>query len=119
MFKAVALLKARPGISREQFVEYYEKHHVPLILRLMPQILDYRRNYVRTADAYLAKDITALDFDAVTELWYRSRADYESAAAVLRDAAVFQQIADDEEHFLDRGKTRMFVVEEYVTQFGS
>jgi len=119
MYKAIALLKAKPGISRDRFIEYYEEHHVPLILRLMPQIVDYRRNYVRTDNAYLAPDISALDFDAVTELWYRNKADYEAAAASLNDAAVLKQITDDEEHFLDRGQTRMFVVEEYVSRIDS
>jgi uncharacterized protein (TIGR02118 family) len=115
MYKAIALLKAKAGMPKEKFIEYYEGHHVPLILRLMPQIADYRRNYAQTESAYLAKDISTLDFDAVTELWYRTKADYESAAALLKNPAILKEIADDEEHFLDRGKTRMFVVEEYVS----
>jgi hypothetical protein len=78
----------------------------------MPQILDYRRNYVQAQNAYLARGISELDFDAVTELWYRSEADYQAAAALLKDPAVLKEIVDDEEHFLDRDKTRMFVVEE-------
>lgn len=115
MYKAIALLKARPGLSRERFVAYYEQHHVPLILRLMPQIKDYRRNYVRAQGAYLAPGVTGLDFDAVTELWYATEADYQAAVAVLNDPAILQQIADDEEHFLDRDNTRMFVVEEHTS----
>lgn len=115
MFKAIALLKARGDLSRERFIAYYEQHHVPLIMRLMPQILDYRRNYVQARDAYLAGGISVLDFDAVTELWYRTEADYRAAAAVLEDPAILKQITDDEENFLDRDKTRMFVVEEYAS----
>lgn len=115
MYKAIALLKARPGLSRERFIAYYEQHHVPLILRLMPQIKDYRRNYVQTRGAYLAAGVAELDFDAVTELWYSTEADYQAAMAVLNDPAILKQIADDEEHFLDRDKTRMFVVEEHAS----
>ncbi len=116
MFKAIALLKARPGLSRERFVAYYEQQHVPLILRFMPQISDYRRNYVQADGAYLGAGVTALDFDAVTELWYSTEADYRAAMAVLNDPAILKAIADDEEHFLDRAKTRMFVVEEHATE---
>src|SRR4051794_23140148 len=101
MYKAIALLKAKPGLSRERFIEYYENHHVPLILRLMPQIMDYKRNYLLPETAYIAKDIATLDFDAVTELRYRSKADYESAAALLNDPAILKEIGDDEENFLD------------------
>jgi uncharacterized protein (TIGR02118 family) len=116
MYKAIALLKARPGLSKERFVAYYEQHHVPLILRLMPQIKDYRRNYVQAQGAYLAAGVAGLDFDAVTELWYSTEADYQAAMAVLNDPAILKEIADDEEHFLDRDKTRMFVVEEHTSR---
>ncbi|MBS0580704.1 MAG: EthD domain-containing protein [Proteobacteria bacterium] len=116
MYKAIALLKAKPGLSRERFVAYYERHHVPLILRFMPQIKDYRRNYVQAHGAYLAAGVAELDFDAVTELWYASEADYRAAMAVLNDPAILKAIADDEAQFLDRDKTRMFVVEEHATE---
>lgn len=116
MYKAIALLKARPGLSKERFVAYYEQHHVPLILRLMPQIKDYRRNYVQVQGAYLAAGVAGLDFDAVTELWYSTEADYQAAMAVLNDPAILKEIADDEEQFLDRDKTRMFVVEEHASR---
>jgi EthD domain len=31
-----AFLKARDGMTRDEFVDYYEHHHVPLILSLAP-----------------------------------------------------------------------------------
>ena len=116
MFKVIALIKAKPDISREQFVAHYEQRHVPLVLRLMPQVADYRRNYVEIEGAYLASGVPALDFDAVTELRYRCRADYEAAVALLQDPEIRRVIVEDEEHFLDRERTRLFVVEEVVSK---
>ncbi|MBS0377168.1 MAG: EthD domain-containing protein [Proteobacteria bacterium] len=116
MFKLIALIKAKPGLTREQFMAHYEGVHVPLVLRLMPKIVDYRRNYAQAQGAYLANGITALDFDAVTEVRYASRADYEAVLALLKDPAFVAQIAADEEHFLDRSKTRLFEVEEHISE---
>lgn len=36
MITSIALLKARAGLSRAELVDYYENHHVPLILSLAP-----------------------------------------------------------------------------------
>ena len=117
MLKVVALLKARSDIAREEFIEYYENKHVPLILRHMPKMVDYRRNYVQFDTAYLGEKITELDFDAVTEFCFRTRADYDSANLVFNDPAIMSEIVHDEEQFLDRDKTRLFVVDEYLSEF--
>jgi hypothetical protein len=36
MITTMALLKARDGLSRSEFIDHYENHHVPLILSLAP-----------------------------------------------------------------------------------
>src|SRR3546814_20599196 len=46
MVKLVALLKAKEGLSQEDFENYYENYHVPLVLKHLQQIAHYRRNYV-------------------------------------------------------------------------
>ena len=116
MYKVIALLKAKSDISREEFIEYYENNHVPLILRHMPQMVDYRRNYVQFDTVDLAEGVTELDFDAVTEFCFSNRADYDSANLVFNLPEVLSEIIHDEEQFLDRDKTRLFVVEEHVSK---
>ena len=111
MFKTIALLKTKPGLSREAFIDYYESTHVPLIRQCLPQIDGYRRNFVRWEGAVIAADTTA-DFDVVTEMWYADRAAFEAAMALFAQPEVSRRIAEDEEHFLDRSKTRFFMVEE-------
>jgi uncharacterized protein (TIGR02118 family) len=116
MFKAIALLKRKAGLSREAFIDYYENNHVPLIRQLQPQICDYRRNFIDMAGAFIYPGATAPDFDVITELWFNSRADYDAAMAEFDNPEVAGRIARDEENFLDRSMTRMFVVEEHISK---
>lgn len=111
-FKAIAMLKRREDLSREAFIDYYETKHAPLILSLVPGILKYRRNFADFEGAYAFPEAAPFDFDVITELWFADRAAYDRAMAVNAEPDVAARVAADEENFLDRAKTRMFLVEE-------
>jgi uncharacterized protein (TIGR02118 family) len=113
MFKVIALITRKPGLTREQFIEYYENNHVKLVLKVFPQIVDYRRNYIDMRGAIMAPGMLEPDFDSITEIWYRDRAAYEEMLSTHFSTGVQEAIEADEENFLDRGKTRFFVVDEY------
>jgi uncharacterized protein (TIGR02118 family) len=113
MFKVFAYLTRRQGTTREEFIDYYENHHVPLVLSLasMPRV--YKRNYVVGAKAP-GPDSPDIDFDVVTEMAWDDRAGFEEWMALGGIPA----IAEDEARFLDRSKTRAHVIEERVTVEG-
>lgn len=112
MFKAIALLKKKEGMSKEAFIEYYEKRHAPLMYGLLPQMCAYRRNFIDLAGAYIYSGATAPDFDVITETCYPDRAAYDAAMAIATSPEIAARVAADEENFLDRALTRYFVVEE-------
>lgn len=116
--KVIAMLRKREGISREDFIRYYDENHAPLILSLLPGIVEYRRNFTVFDNAYVNEGAAPFDFDVLTEIRFRDRAAYDAAMTVAADPAVAQRIADDEENFLDRSGTRMFVVEETSSRIG-
>lgn len=116
--KVVAMLRKRADISREEFIRYYTENHAPLILSLLPGIVEYRRNFTVFDGAYVNEGAAAFDFDVLTEIRFRDRAAYDAAMQVSADPEVAQRIANDEENFLDRSGTRMFVVEESASQIG-
>ncbi len=116
--KVIAMLRKRADISREAFIRYYNENHAPLILSLMPGIVEYRRNFTVFDGAYVNAGAAPFDFDVLTEIRFRDRAAYDAAMVVAADPAVAQRIADDEENFLDRAGTRMFVVEETSSRIG-
>ncbi|HTJ64199.1 MAG TPA: EthD domain-containing protein [Alphaproteobacteria bacterium] len=113
-FKVMALLGKKPGLSKGEFVDYYENHHVPLIRGMFDGIVEYRRSYIDLDGAIMADGVAAPDFDVVTELWFKDRSGYEAMLKGPDDPAVSKRVADDEEHFLDRSKTRFFVVDEHT-----
>lgn len=112
MFKCIALLRKRPDLSREAFIDYYEKRHSVLMQQLLPGITDYRRNYVDCEGAFVFPGAQPLDFDVVTELRFADRAAYDRFIAKAAEPDIANRIAEDEENLFDRSATRMFVVEE-------
>jgi uncharacterized protein (TIGR02118 family) len=111
--KMIGMLKRKPGTSLEEFIKYYETIHAPLATRLMP-LGDYRRNYIITRRVN-GQEVPAgddNDFDVITEVWFRDQDHYEAFAKIMRDPAVRGQIVEDEERFMDRSKSKMFVVDE-------
>ena len=55
------------------------------------------------------------DFDIMTELAFPDRAAFLAWMAQLSGPGVGEQVAVDEAKFLDRSRTRAYVVEEHVT----
>jgi uncharacterized protein (TIGR02118 family) len=113
MFKVFAYLTRRQGSTREEFIDYYENHHVPLVLSLASTPRVYKRNYVRRSLAADPESPT-IDFDVVTEMAWDDRADFEEWMALAGVPA----LVEDEAKFLDRSKTRAHVIDERVTAAG-
>jgi hypothetical protein len=110
--KIIALLKRRAGMSMEAFVEYYETNHAPLVLRLVPYITDYRRNYVEQGSAFASMDGKEPDCDVITEAWFATEEDFAKFSEVGSRPEIREIVIRDELNFLDRGSIRMFVVRE-------
>ena len=102
--KVVALLKAKPGLSREDFAHRWVEEHAPLVLR-MERLRGYRINVA--IDEQESED--ELPYDGTAELWWDSlddlRADFGSEAGQVagKDAdsfTVVRQHIYTEEHVL-------------------
>ncbi|WP_305094744.1 EthD domain-containing protein [Prescottella sp. R16] len=111
MITAVALLARRPDLSYEQFVDYYENNHAKLIRSLLPQIRGYRRNYLDHGSRIGADGIGAPGFDVISEFVFDDRAAYDDMLATHARPDVKAAIEADEENFLDRTRTRMYLVD--------
>jgi hypothetical protein len=119
MVKVIAFLKCKQGLSRADFIDYYENKHVPLIRSIAPQILDYRRNFLigedllhDSGDPILGSGAAALDFDVVTEITYADEAAFAAAMSAFTSPVHFAAIVADEENLFDRSKHRFYRVDE-------
>lgn len=89
--KLISLLKAKPGVTKEEFKRHWLEDHAPLTLRFK-NLKSYRINI--TTDEY--QEITGvLPYDGTAELWWNSieemKEDFASSAAdeALADADSF------------------------------
>jgi hypothetical protein len=110
VLKVFAYLSKKEGLETPAFIDYYENHHVPLVLSFAPAPPVYKRNYVVRGDRLNRQD-DAIDFDVITELVFPDRAAFADWVAKLSDKA----IAIDEERFLDRSRTRACIIEEHIS----
>ena len=111
MFRVLGFLSMKDGMEMREFIHYYEYRHVPLICSLAPTPIVYKRRYVRQEEK-LASEGGAVDFDVITELTFTDR---EALQAWMAQLLASGKVAADEAKFLDRAKTRAYVVEEHVT----
>lgn len=112
MFKQVCLLKRKPGMSMEEFIDYYENHHSKLGIPMMPLARRYVRRYVKPEPNPITGEVVELPFDVVMELWWNSREDYETTMKSLGEGENFKLIYEDEERIFASHDNPVFTVEE-------
>lgn len=103
MVKAVAILKRRPDLTFQQFVDHWRNVHAPLALQI-PGVV----KYVQSPTLQRPNARSQPPADGIAEIWFESmetyRAGFTSAAA--------EALLADEQNFLDLDKVvRSFVQE--------
>ena len=101
--KLMAFLTKRADMSRDDFKRWYEAHHVPNILTVMPGIIEYRRNFMPE---------TVAGFDVVTEIIFPDQRTFDSAMAVANRSPASDVIAEDQKILFDPSGIHIFVVDE-------
>jgi uncharacterized protein (TIGR02118 family) len=90
MVKVIAVLNARPGITREEFLQKWNVEH-PVLVRELPGIRRYRQNPA-------IEHRKEWPFNGMAELWFDSVADVKAAYAGEEAERLFAH----EEEFLER-----------------
>ena len=108
----VTLLKRREGMSKADFIAYYETHH-----RLIgEQVLGgYATRYVRRFLHPRDGIDRPGDFDVVTEFDFPDVATSDACFAAMADDITMATIIADEENLFDRSRTLTYLVEESVS----
>lgn len=114
MIKMITLLKRRPGMSMDEFIDYYEANH-----RVIGEkyLRGYATRYVRRYLDPIADPATGEshepDYDVLMEIWFPDQAAFDAAMAGVTQPEAAAEIAEDEEKLFDRAKMRTFTVREY------
>jgi uncharacterized protein (TIGR02118 family) len=119
VIKVMVLLSRKEGLTREQFKQYYEERHAPLIASLLRSVVQYKRNYPLLEGAHFPPPQQDTAFDSATEIWFDNRAGYDAFVRAVSDPETLRKIREDEANFLDHTKTCRFVVDECSTDLGA
>ena len=105
MIKLVYCITKKPGLTDEEFFQYWEGAHGGMAARL-----PHLRRLVQSHRLLVPGDKYPPDYDGMAELWF------DDAAALLaaRESPEWKAITEDEVNFIDRGKVAYFVSEEHV-----
>jgi hypothetical protein len=114
MVKMVFLLKRHPGMSREDFLKYYENHHARLGEKYVPNAVRYVRRFLDP----LPGAPPEMQYDVLTELWFANQAEMDKALKLLADPKIHAEIQADEEVLFDRPAMLAYVITERDSKMG-
>ena len=121
MIKLIMLLKKRADLTREQFMDYYDNHHVPFMHSIVPVgAAVHRRNYIVASESGSEHEVTSQaedGCDVIVEVFYESRQAAEAAMKALAEPETARRMKEDESRFIQPGSIRRFVVEVHETVF--
>ena len=114
-YKILLFMKRKPGLSVEDFRDYYENHHVPLCLEFGAGMKRYLRRFTDPQPHPETGPCDEPAFDVITELWFDDKAIYEGSLRHLTTTVMPGEVVADEQKLFDRSSFRIATVVEYET----
>jgi hypothetical protein len=114
-YKILLFMKRRPDLTMDEFIDYYENHHVPLALKYGASMTGYTRLYLHPQRSAETGRTDELPYDVITELSYDNEITFERTLAYLSTSTMPEEIVEDEKRLFDREKQRMATVVERST----
>jgi EthD domain len=115
LFKLILTIKKKRGTSLEQFMNYYDQKHVPLLKNIMPPLELHRRNYILTDHpfySYVGDDRKNIEppFDVITEVFYATESEARATMKVIYNDAAGRELIEDEKEFIEPHGINFYVV---------
>ncbi|TKA29450.1 hypothetical protein B0A50_03462 [Salinomyces thailandicus] len=116
--KATILIKKKPGLSDEDFIQHYNHTHAQLAAPILEKhnCITYSLTYCLKRDRTIIADMLhgqsagMLDYDAICMFVFR---DYRDFARFMYDPAS-KALTPDHENFMVEDEMRMMVGDEYM-----
>ena len=106
MIKIISLIKKKPGLTDEEFYQYWKEKHGPLAVKVIPGLRKYIQNHpVRLPSV-------KYEMDGIVETWFDN---LEACQDFMtwRKSGEAKVLLDDEDKFVDRSMVR-YIVEEHI-----
>lgn len=107
MLKLMIFARRLPHLSREEFIDIYEKNHIPLVDDLVQRgihepMQNYKRNYLIKDHALSTQGSTMPSFDVVTEACFEREEDFRSTMSrIAADPASALAVQQDFAKYID------------------
>jgi hypothetical protein len=117
MIKMVTLLKRKPGMSMDEFINYYETKHSKIGEKyLASHAVRYFRRYLRPLPESIIPTPMEQYYDVVMEIWFPDLSALSATFEVLMKPEVQKEIIEDESKLFDRSKIHVYLVEEHESK---
>jgi uncharacterized protein (TIGR02118 family) len=110
-YKILLFMKRRPGMSVEDFRDYYETRHAPLALTKPTRMSRYVRRYL-DPQPHPETGSGELPYDVITELWFDDEASFRGTLDYITTSLMPDDIVADELNLFDRTSFRIATVVE-------
>lgn len=123
MFKQICFFRKRPDMSMEEFMDYYENQHSRLSKRknlepALPNAVRYVRRYLSPEPNPVTLEVIDPGFDCITEIWWKSRDDFEASRKILQEPARLAATKADEANLFATHSNPVCSVIEYDSPMG-
>lgn len=106
----ITLLKRREGMSKGDFITYYEAYHRRIGEKVLGGFATrYVRRFLHPTDGEDQHE----DPDVVLEIDFPDEATHDACFAAMADEETMAEIMADEEKLFDRSRIRTFTVQEH------
>lgn len=119
MIKLVYCLHRRADMSFEEFSHYWRNEHAALVKRLAPLlgVVRYVQSHATAPEVNVAlREARGLldSYDGIAEIYFKDKESMGKAHMSPEAEVAQQELTEDEDKFLDRKRSCLFVTEEHV-----
>ena len=107
MIKSITLAKRKPGITYEEYTQYWKEKHGPLAAKIIPGMRRYVQNHLIKLPGF------EYEVDGIVEMWFDDIQAYQEYLA-WRQSDEAKVLLDDVSKFADVTSRVTFIVEEHI-----
>ncbi len=118
MIKFVMCLRRKPGLSRAEFLDYWQNKHAPLFMSFAETHKAKRYVQDQTIDTPMNQMLRESrgmleEFDGVAEVWFESEQAFIDAMSSPEGQKLGEILGADESNFIDHARSTAFLATEH------